>query len=153
MLSHLRMPFFTLAMLLALAGCDSSTSESSSNAEAEVAQGEEQAVKAPELIDRSLLFGNPSRFQGRLSPDGKHMSFRAPLNGVMNIWVAPREAIDLTDEQSTRLALDAEATLRIGTHRFDVPPSQFVGQIHRGVLAQIVFRFDARFLAQRFNEF
>ncbi|KZX57068.1 peptidase S9 [Halioglobus sp. HI00S01] len=41
------------------------------------------------LIERSQLFGNPSRFQGRLSPDGTLMSFRAPLDGVMNIWVAP----------------------------------------------------------------
>ncbi|MEP4148303.1 MAG: S9 family peptidase [Halioglobus sp.] len=44
---------------------------------------------APQLIDRELLFGNPSRFQGRLSPDGTMMSFRAPLKGVMNLWVAP----------------------------------------------------------------
>ena len=41
------------------------------------------------LIDRDVLFGNPTRFQGRLSPDGEMMSFRAPLDGVMNIWVAP----------------------------------------------------------------
>ena len=42
-----------------------------------------------DLIDRNILFGNPSRFQGRLSPDGAMMSFRAPLDGVMNLWVAP----------------------------------------------------------------
>lgn len=46
------------------------------------------------LIDRELLFGNPSRSQGRLSPDGRQMSFRAPLDGVMNIWVAPAGQID-----------------------------------------------------------
>ncbi|MEX2961867.1 alpha/beta fold hydrolase [Microbulbifer sp. TYP-18] len=51
-------------------------------------------AQAPPLIDRQLLFGNPSRFQGRLSPDGKMMSFRAPLNGVMNLWVAPAGDID-----------------------------------------------------------
>jgi dipeptidyl aminopeptidase/acylaminoacyl peptidase len=42
-----------------------------------------------DLIDRDILFGNPSRFQGRQSPDGTMMSFRAPLDGVMNLWVAP----------------------------------------------------------------
>lgn len=47
------------------------------------------SATAPQLIDRELLFGNPSKFQGRLSPDGKMMSYRAPLKGVMNIWVAP----------------------------------------------------------------
>ncbi|MBN7797665.1 S9 family peptidase [Parahaliea mediterranea] len=41
------------------------------------------------LIDREILFGNPTRFQGRVSPDGRWMSFRAPLEGVMNLWLAP----------------------------------------------------------------
>ncbi len=49
---------------------------------------------AAELIDRELLFGNPQRSQGRLSPDGTRMSFLAPLNGVMNLWVAPAGDID-----------------------------------------------------------
>lgn len=46
------------------------------------------------LIDREALFGNPTRYQGRLSPDGTLMSFRAPLDGVMNLWVAPAGEID-----------------------------------------------------------
>ncbi|WP_323846430.1 S9 family peptidase [Microbulbifer magnicolonia] len=54
----------------------------------------EQKIK---LIDRELLFGNPSRFQGRLSPDGSKMSFRAPLDGVMNLWVAPAGNIDAAE--------------------------------------------------------
>ncbi len=41
------------------------------------------------LIERRVLFGNPVRAQGRISPDGTMMSFLAPLDGVMNIWVAP----------------------------------------------------------------
>ncbi|MBE9539370.1 MAG: S9 family peptidase [Proteobacteria bacterium] len=48
----------------------------------------------PALIEREALFGNPSRFQGRLSPDGTMMSFRAPLDGVMNLWVAPTGDFD-----------------------------------------------------------
>ncbi|MEP4484525.1 MAG: S9 family peptidase [Halioglobus sp.] len=51
-------------------------------------------VPTAQLIDREILFGNPSRFQGRLSPDGAMMSFRAPLDGVMNLWVAPAGDID-----------------------------------------------------------
>ncbi|GHD27325.1 S9 family peptidase [Halioglobus pacificus] len=52
---------------------------------------EQEIATTPEieLIDRQILFGNPTRFQGRLSPNGEMMSFRAPLDGVMNIWVAP----------------------------------------------------------------
>lgn len=41
------------------------------------------------LIARAKLFGNPTKAQGRLSPDGKWLSWIAPSNGVLNVWVAP----------------------------------------------------------------
>ena len=41
------------------------------------------------LIERTKLFGNPSRAAGRASPDGKWLSWLAPRDGVMNVWVAP----------------------------------------------------------------
>ena len=41
------------------------------------------------LIERTKLFGNPTRAGGQLSPDGRWISFIAPRDGVMNIWVAP----------------------------------------------------------------
>ena len=40
------------------------------------------------LIARQDLFGNPVKSSGRLSPDGKYVSYLAPRDGVMNIWVA-----------------------------------------------------------------
>lgn len=43
----------------------------------------------PPLIERAKFFGNPSRVQGRLSPDGQWLSWIAPSNGVLNVWVAP----------------------------------------------------------------
>ena len=92
-----------LAILLALGmtACDrdSQTSETeeqrTADATAETvsepeAEAEESTEVPPLLIDREVLFGNPMRYQGRLSPDGTRMSFRAPLNGVMNIWVGDR---------------------------------------------------------------
>lgn len=45
------------------------------------------------LIDRTLLFGNPERTQGRISPDGTKISFIAPLDGVLNVWVGPAEDV------------------------------------------------------------
>jgi dipeptidyl aminopeptidase/acylaminoacyl peptidase len=39
------------------------------------------------LIPRSVIFGNPERIGGRVSPDGKYVSFLAPREGVLNIWV------------------------------------------------------------------
>lgn len=45
-----------------------------------------------ELIPREVLFGNPDRFSVRLSPDGRYISFVAPWDGVLNVWVAPVDA-------------------------------------------------------------
>ena len=44
---------------------------------------------AAPLIERTKLFGNPSQMQARLSPDGRWLSWIAPKEGVLNIWVAP----------------------------------------------------------------
>ncbi len=52
-----------------------------------------EAEAAP-LISRDALFGNPTKAQGRLSPDGKYLSWLAPSNDVLNIWVAPRDNPD-----------------------------------------------------------
>ncbi len=43
------------------------------------------------LIDRELLFGNPERVQPRLSPDGSRISWLAPVEGVLNVFVAPAD--------------------------------------------------------------
>ncbi|WP_332770978.1 S9 family peptidase [Phenylobacterium sp.] len=60
------------------------------------------SVSAP-LIERTKFFGNPSRSQGRISPDGKWLAWIAPRDGVQNIWVAPiadpAKAKPLTDEK------------------------------------------------------
>ena len=41
------------------------------------------------LIPRRELFGNPDRTQARISPDGRYLSWLAPRDGVLNIWIAP----------------------------------------------------------------
>lgn len=41
------------------------------------------------LIAREKIFGNPTQVAGRLSPDGKWLSWIAPRDGVLNIYVAP----------------------------------------------------------------
>ena len=35
------------------------------------------------------MFGNPVKANGRISPDGKWLSWIAPRDGVLNLWVAP----------------------------------------------------------------
>ncbi len=57
------------------------------------------------LIPRRLIFGNPERTGPILSDDGKQLAFRAPLNGVMNVWVAPvgnLEAARAVTDDTTR---------------------------------------------------
>jgi len=50
---------------------------------------ETMALEDFELVPRNIFFGNPSRIQGRVSPDGTQMSFLAPVDGVLNLWVGP----------------------------------------------------------------
>jgi dipeptidyl aminopeptidase/acylaminoacyl peptidase len=50
------------------------------------------AADAP-LIPREHIFGNPERAAGQISPDGKRLSFLAPRDGVLNVWVAPANDI------------------------------------------------------------
>jgi dipeptidyl aminopeptidase/acylaminoacyl peptidase len=44
------------------------------------------------LIPRAHLFGNPTRAAARLSPDGTMLSWLAPIEGVLNVFVAPVDA-------------------------------------------------------------
>ncbi|MCM2972337.1 S9 family peptidase [Larsenimonas suaedae] len=46
------------------------------------------------LIPRETLFGNPTRIGAQLSPDGNWLSWIAPNDGVLNLWVAPRTQPD-----------------------------------------------------------
>ena len=50
-------------------------------------QNENNSKQQAPLIDRKLFFGNPEISSAQLSPDGKFLAFRKPLNGVINIWV------------------------------------------------------------------
>jgi dipeptidyl aminopeptidase/acylaminoacyl peptidase len=66
------------------------------------------AAETP-LIERAKLFGNPTRTAGRISPDGKWLSWIAPRDGVLNVWVAP------FDKPDAARALTAEKTRPIRT--------------------------------------
>jgi hypothetical protein len=45
------------------------------------------------LISRAHLFGNPTRAAARISPDGPMLSWLAPVDGVLNVFVAPTDAL------------------------------------------------------------
>ena len=63
----------------------------------------------PPLIDRELFFGNPEIATGTLSPDGRHIAFRKPWNGTMNIWV--KTAAE-TFAQARRLTADTKRPIQ-----------------------------------------
>ena len=44
-----------------------------------------------QVIPRALLFGNPDKASPQLSPDGAALSFLAPVDGVLNVWVGPAD--------------------------------------------------------------
>ncbi|MGQ0741205.1 MAG: S9 family peptidase [Alphaproteobacteria bacterium] len=55
------------------------------------------------IIPRQVIFGNPERTSAQVSPDGRQISFLAPKDGVLNVWVAPLGQLDkakpVTDEK------------------------------------------------------
>jgi dipeptidyl aminopeptidase/acylaminoacyl peptidase len=49
-----------------------------------------QAKQSTPLIPRKVFFDNPDKTLVRLSPNGEYLSYLAPVNGVLNVWVTPR---------------------------------------------------------------
>ncbi len=68
-----------------------------------------QEESLPPLIDRELLFGNPEITGGKLSPDGKFISFIKPNKGTLNIWV---KKIDEPFENARPLTADTTRPIR-----------------------------------------
>ncbi|QNI56633.1 dipeptidyl aminopeptidase/peptidase S9 prolyl oligopeptidase [Synechococcus sp. BIOS-E4-1] len=64
------------------------------------------ACPTPPLIPREVLFGNPEIIGVSLSPDGRRISYLAPKEGVLNLWVQE---------------LDGDAPARVITRQRDRP--------------------------------
>ncbi len=73
--------FLAILLILFATGCAHLSEKGSSS----------QMSELP-LIPRKVFFGNPDRAAVRLSNDGKYLSFLAPHEGVMNIWLTTKEA-------------------------------------------------------------
>ena len=78
-----------------------------------------QAAASADLIPREALLGNPSKSQGRISPDGQWLSWLAPKDGVMNVWVAPA-----SDPSAAKVITD-DRKRGINTHSW-TPDSKYV---------------------------
>ncbi len=71
------------------------------------------------LIPRQTLFGNPAVVDVRISPDGQWLSWLAPYEGVMNVWMAP------VDDASAANPLTRTQGRPIGDYWW-TPDSRFV---------------------------
>lgn len=70
---------------------------------AEPAKPDWPTYDAVPLIPREVLFGNPAKVSPQLSPDGSHIAFIAPKDGVLNVWVqkvGAAEARAITDDKN-----------------------------------------------------
>ena len=67
-------------------------------------QDSPSTAKEPTLIPRHVLFGNPEKAQARLSPNGRWLSYLAPVDGILNVWVGPvdnlAQAKPVTDDKT-----------------------------------------------------
>jgi dipeptidyl aminopeptidase/acylaminoacyl peptidase len=68
----------------------------------------------PDLIPRSVLFGNPEKASAQLSPDGTRLAFLAPLDGVLNVWVGPA-----TGDRFEPVTRDTDRGVRVYTWAHD----------------------------------
>jgi dipeptidyl aminopeptidase/acylaminoacyl peptidase len=80
-----------LGLLIGLSACGERDDRAPAEAKkpAEAAAG--AAIESFELIPREALFGNPERANVQVSPDGRYLSWIAPVEGVLNVWVAPAD--------------------------------------------------------------
>lgn len=78
-------------------------------------------ISSVSLIPRAHLFGNPTRTGAQISPDGAYLSWLAPVNGVMNVWVCsaaevPDGARPVTDDR--KRGIRSYGWTYDGTHLF-----------------------------------
>lgn len=57
----------------------------------------------PPLLDRELFFGDPEYSGAQISPDGRHITFVRPHQGVRNIWI---KGVDESFEEARPLTAD-----------------------------------------------
>ena len=66
------------------------------------------------LIPRDVFFGNPDKMAVKLSPDGSSVTFVAPKDGILNVWIQKRE-----DSAPTPLTFDKGRGIRSYTWAYD----------------------------------
>ena len=114
------------AAVLALAACKPAEEPAGETMEAvtlpapvPTAEPARAALPQVALIPREDIFGNPEKAQGRVSPDGQWVSWIAPVDGVLNVWVAP------SDDPSAAKPITSDTYRGIRNHVW-APNSKYV---------------------------
>jgi len=87
------------ALTMIAAGCGGSGGETEPGAAEDTTAAvdtlpEPEYVASPQadsLIPREVLFGNPEHILPELSPDGERITYIAPADGVLNLWIMDRD--------------------------------------------------------------
>ena len=115
--------------------------------------------KEEEMIDfipRKVLFGNPDRIAVKVSPDGQHISYVAPLDGVLNIFLAPINELEkakavtfdkgrgirsyewLMSSDGLIYAQDSDGDENTILYQLDLSQQNVIQITKRGVLANLI---------------
>lgn len=78
-------------LVLAVAGIGLAVSALADNRTAPAGPIADSNAGGSPLIPRKTFFSNPDREGAKISPDGKRISYLAPVNGVLNVWVGPAD--------------------------------------------------------------
>jgi dipeptidyl aminopeptidase/acylaminoacyl peptidase len=89
------MMFYRRQAIAAVSGgiCAVLRGVSSALAQAVIGRGERSGSKEALLIPRRRLFADPAKSVVRISPDGRRIAWLAPLDGVLNLFVAPLDDV------------------------------------------------------------
>lgn len=71
-----------------------------------------------EIIPRQILFGNPEKANPQIAPTGEQLSFIAPVNNVLNVWVG-----DLRSENYRPVTKDTDRGI---SHYFWSEDSKYI---------------------------
>ena len=93
MIQKASLTLITASVLFACAGSKPESKAAPAAVSAAASEAVHAVVAKPgtprdDLIPRSVLFGNPERADVQISPDGAYLSWLAPSDGVLNVWVA-----------------------------------------------------------------
>ena len=61
------------------------------------------------IIPRRVIFGNPDKESPSLSYNGEYLAYLAPRDGVLNVWIAPRE----NPEEARPITQDTHRGIRL----------------------------------------